>query len=172
MKVKDLQKVFQVLQVHSLNSNSLYLICFGKRAIPVRKRIKEIEDLKREFIETIQDPKEILELIPKIILNAYEEILILFSNLFVFEIFEIEIRITQLLRAQLKNGFHLAKKIQKESSGSSFDKDTKDMVQKSKEMIINGSHPHIVANLIVKIVIQKSLKLNILLVRMLKRSLI
>jgi NAD(P)-dependent dehydrogenase (short-subunit alcohol dehydrogenase family) len=52
----------------------------------------------------------------------------------------------------IKNGFHLAKRIQKENSDSAFDKDTKDMVQKSKEMIINGAHPQIVANLIVKIV--------------------
>jgi NAD(P)-dependent dehydrogenase (short-subunit alcohol dehydrogenase family) len=52
----------------------------------------------------------------------------------------------------IKNGFHLAKRIQKENSDSVFEKITKDMFQKSKEMIVNGAHPQIVANLIVKIV--------------------
>jgi|tagenome__1003787_1003787.scaffolds.fasta_scaffold20445457_2 short-subunit dehydrogenase len=52
----------------------------------------------------------------------------------------------------IKNGFHLAKRIQKENSDSAFEKITKDMVQKSKEMIANGAHPQIVANLIVQIV--------------------
>ena len=52
----------------------------------------------------------------------------------------------------IKNGFHLAKRIQKENSDSAFEKLTKDMVQRSKEMIVNGTHPQIVANLIVQIV--------------------
>ena len=51
-----------------------------------------------------------------------------------------------------RNGFHLAKRIQKENSDSAFEKITKDMVLKSKEMIVNGAHPQIVANLIVQIV--------------------
>ena len=39
-----------------------------RKAIPAKQRIKEIEEgLKREFIETIQDPDEIRNLIPKII---------------------------------------------------------------------------------------------------------
>ena len=76
-----------------------------KKAIPVKKRLKEIEeDMKRDFIETIKNPKEILELIPKIILNAFEEILIIFSNLSAFEIFESEINLTNSLRNQIKNG--------------------------------------------------------------------
>jgi hypothetical protein len=37
-----------------------------KKAIPARRRISEIEEgLKREFIETIQDPKEMLRLFQK-----------------------------------------------------------------------------------------------------------
>jgi two-component system sensor histidine kinase VicK len=52
-----------------------------KKAIPARQRIKEIEeDLKREFIETIQDSEETLSLISKVISIATEEILIIFSH--------------------------------------------------------------------------------------------
>jgi sugar-specific transcriptional regulator TrmB len=52
-----------------------------KKAIPAKERIKEIEeDLKREFIETIQDSEETLSLISKVITSATEEILIIFSH--------------------------------------------------------------------------------------------
>jgi short-subunit dehydrogenase len=60
----------------------------------------------------------------------------------------------------IKNGFHLAKRIQKENSDSAFEKLTKDMVQRSKEMIVNGTHPQIVANLIVQIVNTKEPKIK------------
>jgi hypothetical protein len=50
--------------------------------IPAKQRIREIEEgLKREFIETIQDPVEIINLIPKVLSSATEEISILFSSL-------------------------------------------------------------------------------------------
>jgi hypothetical protein len=52
-----------------------------KKAIPAKERIKEIEeDLKREFIETIQDSEETLSLISKVITSATEEVLIIFSH--------------------------------------------------------------------------------------------
>jgi len=52
-----------------------------KKAIPAKRRIKEIEeDLKREFIETIQDSEETYSLISKVIASATEEILIIFSR--------------------------------------------------------------------------------------------
>lgn len=52
-----------------------------RKAIPAEERIKEIEeDLKREFIETIQDSEETLSLISKVIASATEEILIIFSR--------------------------------------------------------------------------------------------
>ncbi len=60
-----------------------------KKAIPAKKRIKEIEEgLKREFIETIQDPKETLDLIPKIISSTTEEILMIFPDRKILERFE------------------------------------------------------------------------------------
>lgn len=52
------------------------------KAIPAKQRIREIEEgLKREFIETIQDPVEIINLVPKVISSATEEISVLFSSL-------------------------------------------------------------------------------------------
>jgi two-component system, OmpR family, sensor histidine kinase VicK len=51
------------------------------KAIPAKTRIKEIEEgLKREFIETIQDPKEIQDLIPHVITSSFEKIDIAFSK--------------------------------------------------------------------------------------------
>ena len=51
------------------------------RAIPAKQRIKEIEEgAKREFIETIQDPVEIQNLIRKIINCAAEELDVVFST--------------------------------------------------------------------------------------------
>ena len=52
-----------------------------KKAIPVKQRIKEIEQgLKREFMETIQDPYEIQKIIDNLIKSANEEILITFPS--------------------------------------------------------------------------------------------
>jgi sugar-specific transcriptional regulator TrmB len=52
-----------------------------KKAIHAKQRIKEIEeDLKREFIETIQDSEETNSLISKVVSSATEEILIIFSH--------------------------------------------------------------------------------------------
>lgn len=46
-----------------------------RRAIPAKQRIREIEEgSKREFIETIQDPEEIQNLISKVVTSAIEEI--------------------------------------------------------------------------------------------------
>ena len=51
------------------------------KAIPAKTRIKEIEEgLKREFIETIQDPKELQDLIPQVITSSFEKIDIAFSK--------------------------------------------------------------------------------------------
>ncbi|HEX6378454.1 MAG TPA: hypothetical protein VFZ60_05175 [Nitrososphaeraceae archaeon] len=52
-----------------------------RRAIPAKQRIKEIEEgLKREFIETIQDPTEIQSLVLKVISSAVDEIDVLLST--------------------------------------------------------------------------------------------
>jgi two-component system sensor histidine kinase VicK len=46
-----------------------------KKAIPAKPRIKEIEEnLKREFIETIQDTEETTTLISKVLSSATDEI--------------------------------------------------------------------------------------------------
>jgi two-component system sensor histidine kinase VicK len=52
-----------------------------KKAIPARQRINEIEkNLKREFIETIQDSEETTSLISKVLSSATEEIQMIFSR--------------------------------------------------------------------------------------------
>jgi NAD(P)-dependent dehydrogenase (short-subunit alcohol dehydrogenase family) len=51
----------------------------------------------------------------------------------------------------IKEGFHLAKRLQKEDPDSAFKNITNDMTNKTREMIINGAHPRLVANLIVLI---------------------
>jgi two-component system, OmpR family, sensor histidine kinase VicK len=51
------------------------------KAIPVKKRIREIEEgAKREFVETIRDPSEIQKIGFDLIKKAEEEILIFFST--------------------------------------------------------------------------------------------
>jgi hypothetical protein len=52
-----------------------------RKAIHARQRIKEIEEnLKREFIETIQDSEETTILISKVLSSATEEIQMIFSH--------------------------------------------------------------------------------------------
>ncbi len=78
------------------------------KAIPAKKRTREIEDgSKREFIETIQDPKEILDLIQKLISESTEELLLIVSNNKILQLFENEIEFTRLLREQLREGNHI-----------------------------------------------------------------
>jgi hypothetical protein len=51
------------------------------RAIPVKQRIKEIEeDAKREFVETLREPIESHRLLFNLVNSAQEEILLLFST--------------------------------------------------------------------------------------------
>jgi hypothetical protein len=72
-----------------------------RRAIPAKQRIKEIEEgLKREFIETIQDPTEIQNMVSKAITSAVEEIDIVFSTPNSFKRYERE-GIIELLTKKL-----------------------------------------------------------------------
>ena len=52
--------------------------------------MKEIEEwLKKEFIETVQDPRETLDLIPKLLSSSTEEIqLIIISSKETYQLFE------------------------------------------------------------------------------------
>jgi len=52
-----------------------------KKAIPAKQRMREIEeDQKREFIETIQDPSEIISVDYRLVRAAKDEILIIFHT--------------------------------------------------------------------------------------------
>ena len=75
-----------------------------RKAIPAKQRIKEIEEgVKREFIETIQDPEEIRISIFKIINSAIEEIEIVISTANTFKRYERE-RIIKLLIRKANEG--------------------------------------------------------------------
>ncbi|WP_458744708.1 hypothetical protein [Candidatus Nitrosocosmicus sp. T] len=79
-----------------------------RKAIPAKRRIKEIEEgLKREFIETIQDPRETLDLILKLLTSSTEEIQLIISNNQTYRLFENEIGLTSLLKEQLREGNHI-----------------------------------------------------------------
>jgi two-component system, OmpR family, sensor histidine kinase VicK len=74
-----------------------------RKAIPAKQRIKEIEEgLKREFIETIQDPEEIQNLISKVINSAAEEIDVVFSTANSFKRYEKEGGIELLSRKAIE----------------------------------------------------------------------
>ena len=94
-----------------------------KKAIPAKQRIREIEQgLKREFIETIQDPIEIQNLISKVINSATEEIVVIFSTANTFRRYEGE-GIVELLsrkatagisiRILIENDYRILDKIKK-----------------------------------------------------------
>lgn len=88
-----------------------------KKAVPAKRRIKEIEEgLKREFIETIQDPREILNLIPKLISSSTEEIQLIISSKKTYLLFENEIGITSLLCDQLREGNYIQIMIHKDKN--------------------------------------------------------
>ncbi len=77
-----------------------------RKAIPAKQRIKEIEEgLKREFIETIQDPVEIQNLASKVIISAAEEIDIIFSTPNSFKRYERE-GLIDLLAKRLDEGIN------------------------------------------------------------------
>jgi two-component system, OmpR family, sensor histidine kinase VicK len=75
-----------------------------KKAIPIRKRIKELEEgWRREYIETIQDPLEIINVIRRTINNASEEILVIIPNESILEMFEKKLKFTEKLRNLVRN---------------------------------------------------------------------
>ncbi|HYA84782.1 MAG TPA: hypothetical protein VEH06_15235 [Candidatus Bathyarchaeia archaeon] len=64
---------------------------FWYRAIPARQRIREIEEgIKREFIETIQDPADIKTLVFKLLDSATHEISAIFPTVKTFERYQHE----------------------------------------------------------------------------------
>jgi hypothetical protein len=88
-----------------------------RKAVPAKRRIKEVQEgLKREFIETIQDPRETLNLIPKLLSSSTEEIQMIISNKETFQLFESEIGITSLLRHQLREDNHIQVMIHSEKN--------------------------------------------------------
>jgi two-component system, OmpR family, sensor histidine kinase VicK len=74
------QSIFSTVRAF-VEQQQYFFDMLWQKAIPARQRIKEIEEgLKREFIETIQDPAETQNLVSKTITSAVEEIDIVFST--------------------------------------------------------------------------------------------
>jgi two-component system sensor histidine kinase VicK len=74
--------VREVVEQQQYIFNSLW-----SKAIPARQRIKEIEKgTKREFAETILEPKEIQQIFYELLKAATHEVLILFSTTYIFQV--------------------------------------------------------------------------------------
>ncbi|MGH9985168.1 MAG: ATP-binding protein [Nitrososphaeraceae archaeon] len=75
---------------------------FWSKAIPADQRIREIEhDIQREFIETISDPNEILELATRLVKSAKDEILVIFSSANAFARFRKSGRMNLLVQSAI-----------------------------------------------------------------------
>jgi two-component system sensor histidine kinase VicK len=97
------QSIFSTVRAF-VEQQQYFFEMLWRRAIPAKQRIKEIEEgLKREFIETIQDPTEIQSLVSKILTSALEEIDIVFSTPNSFKRYEKE-GIIELLTKKMDEG--------------------------------------------------------------------
>ena len=76
-----------------------------KKGLPAKQRIKEIEEnLKREFIETIQDSEETISLISKVLSIATEEIQMIFSRAGALKQYE-KLGLLDIIREKADRGF-------------------------------------------------------------------
>jgi hypothetical protein len=74
------QSIFSTVRAF-VDQQQYFFEMLWRKAIPAKQRIKEIEEgLKREFIDTIQDPLEIQSLIHKVIDSATGELDVIFST--------------------------------------------------------------------------------------------
>ena len=97
------QSIFSTVRAF-VEQQQYFFDMLWQKAIPARQRIKEIEEgLKREFIETIQDPAETQNLVSKTITSAVEEIDIVFSTPNSYKRYERE-GIIELLAKKLDEG--------------------------------------------------------------------
>jgi two-component system, OmpR family, sensor histidine kinase VicK len=79
-----------------------------KKAIPLKQRVKEIEEgRKREFVDTIRDPREIVGLLPTLISSAYEEIKLLFPSSEWIRDFESGVGIAESIARHLQMNRHV-----------------------------------------------------------------
>jgi two-component system, OmpR family, sensor histidine kinase VicK len=90
--VADIETETIISNVSGFVSQQQYFFdMLWRKAIPAKQRMKEIEQgLKRAFIDTIQDPKEIMSIVTSIIMSAAEELLLIFPTTATFKRFENE----------------------------------------------------------------------------------
>lgn len=140
MATTDLKEAKPLTQVIYSNVNEVveqgqYIFdCFWSLAIPAAQRIKEIEKgTRREFIQTIRDPREIQEIAFSLIKSATEEIMIIFSTANIFYHQEKE-GMVQLLKEVAARDPHIKIRILVR-----IDKQVKKAVQKLREKNDNYS---------------------------------
>ena len=99
------------------------------KAIPAKQRIKEIEEgLKREFIETIQEPVEIQSLILKVINSAAEELDVIFSTANSFYRYKKE-GVIELITHKAKNGVKVRVLTKNDDQRSTIGNDIKSLAK-------------------------------------------
>lgn len=98
-EVEDISQQIFATTREFVDQQQLFFDTLWSKSIPARNRIKEIEEgLKRDFIETIQDPVEIQNLIAEVINSVIEEIDIVVSTSNTFKRYDREGIIKLLIR--------------------------------------------------------------------------
>lgn len=81
------------------------------KAIPLKQRIGEIEEgHKRQFMDTIRDPIEVVKLLPNVISSAYEEIILLFPTSNTLRDFE-SVGLTESINNQIQKNSNFKVKL-------------------------------------------------------------
>ena len=97
-----LTQVFYSNAIEVVKQGQYIFNTFWNKAVPARQRIKEIDEgLKREFIETIQDPNDAQGLIFDTIRSSSDEIQIIFSTSNAPYRFEHEAMLLNLLKEKM-----------------------------------------------------------------------
>ena len=100
------QSIFSTVRAF-VDQQQYFFEMLWRKAIPAKQRIKEIEEgLKREFIDTIQDPLEIQSLIHKVIDSATGELDVIFSTTNSFMRYKKE-AVVELLRQKAANAVNV-----------------------------------------------------------------
>jgi hypothetical protein len=103
-----------------------------EKGIPLKQRIKEIEEgSKREFVDTIREPAEVLNLLPQIISSAYEEIMLLFPTPHMLRDVGFTGLVDSIKNHAKKNSNVRVKLLVKKESGGGESKDEDDAVDDS-----------------------------------------
>jgi sugar-specific transcriptional regulator TrmB len=123
------QSIFSTVRAF-VDQQQYFFEMLWRKAIPAKQRITEIENgLKREFIETIQDPVEIKSLISKVINSATEQLDVVLSTANSFYRYEKEGVIESLTR-KADNGVNVRILIRNDDDNNIIEDKVKVLVAK------------------------------------------